>query len=145
VETIASRSDPATTRVIVTFDPDPFEYYDRRLGRPFGWTAAAHPAVPFHDAYTPAQLAAIEDTLRRRTAGAEEVWVVVRSPNSPVRRELAHRALAVAGHGRVRAEYDSLGSVQGPLRLTRFVRVPAAAPARPGVADPVDTLRATGR
>jgi mannosyltransferase len=137
VEVIAARSDPADTRVIVTFDPDPFEFYNRRLPRPFAWAAAAHPDVPFHDAFTRAQLAEIDDTLRARTAGAEDVWVVVRSPNSEVRRQIAASALAIASAGRMRTDFDSLGSVQGPLRLTRFVRVPSgtAMPAHAGAGD----------
>jgi len=137
VERIAERSDPSRAAVIVTFDPDPFVYYDTRRERPFRWAAAAHPDVPFHDAFTDGQLGWIERSLRDSTAWAPEVWVVVRSPNSAVRKRVAALANAVAAEGRLRAEGDTLESMGGPVRLAHYVRVSGGGSA--------DTLRVVPR
>lgn len=135
---IGQHGDPSREIAIVTFDPDPLVYYDSRRDAPFRWVAAAHPDVPFHDAFTEAQLAWIERTIRDSTATAPEVWVVVRSPNSPVRRRIADMATAAAADGRVFAESETLDSATGPIRLARYVRMRVASTAP-------DTLRATPR
>jgi hypothetical protein len=52
------------------------------------------------------------------------VWVVVRSPNSEIRREVAARAERVAaGDGRVLGERLRWASAGGPVVATRFTRV----------------------
>jgi len=139
---IASVSDPAHTAVIVTFDHEAFTFYNRKLPQPYAVFPAAHPDVPFHDAYTPGQLDTIERTLRDSTTRFDETWVIVRSPNSPVRKEIARRALAVAAIGREGVVVgDSLVSVQGRLLISHYRR-----PLAHGIehaADPAaaDTLR----
>jgi hypothetical protein len=138
---IAADSDPSHTAVIVTFDPEAFGFYNRKLPQPYSVFAAAHPDVPFHDAYTPGQLDTIEQTLRDSTARFDETWVVVRSPNSPVRKEIVRRALSVAAIGREGVLADSLPSVQGRLMIHHYRRLqPHTLAADPSAAD---TLRVT--
>jgi hypothetical protein len=140
-EKIAADSDPAHTAVIVTFDPEAFAFYNLKLPRPYPVFAAAHPDVPFHDAYTPGQLDTIERTLRDSTARFDETWVVVRSPNSPVRKEIVRRSLAVAAIGREGVLADSLRSVQGRLMIHHYRRpLPHTLPAD---GAPAETLRVT--
>ena len=136
----AAGSDPARTAVVVTFDPDPFLYYNARLPRRFPVFAAAHPAVPFHDAYTPRQLDELSSALRESTTTYDEVWVVVRSPNSPVRKEVARRARETAAIGRVAVTVDSLDSFQGKLRFAHYRR--PRLERVPGATASAETLRA---
>jgi len=113
VAEIARTSTPGRTAALVTFDVDPFRYYDRRLGDPI---------AAFASNYTAAQLDDMTRWSRERTRDFDEVWVVIRSPNSPVRREVARRAEAAAAEGRRLIERKFMDSSAGPLRLARFRR-----------------------
>lgn len=124
VARIAAEHAPGGTAALVTFDLDPFTYYDRRQPHPVQAFEVSHPDVPFASSYTPRQLDELTEAARRRTRDFQEVWVVVRSPNSAIRREVAARAESVAAENRTLIERDSLGAAGGPLRLVRYRRVP---------------------
>jgi hypothetical protein len=111
--------------VLVPFDADALRYYFRRGASPPAVFEVAHRDDPFASAFTPAQLDEVEAAARGHTAAFDEVWVVVRSANSPARREVVRRAEAVAGTGRLRAEEAVFESTLGPVRLVRFVRTGA--------------------
>jgi len=110
------------TAVLVTFDDDPFRFYDTKLAAPLEVFEISHPDVPFASRYTPAQLDEMETAARERTAPYADVWVVVRSPNSEVRREAARRALRAAADGRRPAGHWVWRSTGGPLRVWRYRR-----------------------
>ena len=74
------------------------------------------------------------EAARDHTAAFDEVWVAVRSANSPARREAVRRTEAVAGTGRLRAEEVVFDSSLGPVRLARFVRTDAPPQAAPNPA-----------
>jgi len=113
---------------LVPFDVDPFRYYDRRLENPVAAFEVSHPDVPFASDYTPAQLDEMESAAREHATAFDQVWVVVRSPNSDVRKEVAQRAeRAAASDGRVLVDRSIWTSMTGPLRVARFER--------PGVSD----------
>jgi len=118
---------PGRTAVLVPFDVDPFRYYNRRAARPVAVFEVSHPAVPFASNYTPQQLDDMVKIARQHVAGFDEVWVVVRSPNSPVRLELARRTEGVAAEGREVAGREIWNSTTGPLRVYRYRRAGAAA------------------
>jgi mannosyltransferase len=122
VAEIARRSAPARAAALVTFDIDAFRFYDRRLGDPIAGFEVSHPDVPFASNYTPAQLDDMDRRSREHTRDFDQVWVVVRSPNSPVRKEVARRTEAVAAEGRVLVEREFMDSSGGPLRLAWFRR-----------------------
>jgi hypothetical protein len=127
VATVAARSDPARTTVVVPFDPDPFMYYNDRLERPFRVVAYAHPEVPFHDAWTPEQLVEMFRAAQDSTRGPGDVWIVVRSPNSGARRQVMRMAAASVAPAREPGPRDSLLSVQGPLRFRLWRDLPEGA------------------
>jgi mannosyltransferase len=77
---------------LVTFDADPFQYYNGRYQKAPVVYEMSHPDVPFASEFTAAQLDEMEATALRRVTDFEEVWVVVRSANSDVRRDVAARA-----------------------------------------------------
>jgi hypothetical protein len=119
---IATAAPRGRTAVLVPFDVDPFRFYDLELGSPVAAIEVSHPAVPFASSYTPLELDEMERAAARQSAGYDDVWVVVRSPNSQVRRDLAARTERVAANGREprgRWQYDSFS---GPLRVSRFTR-----------------------
>ncbi len=123
VARIAAAGAPGRTAALVPFDADPFRYYNRRQPAPVSAFEVSHPEVPFASDYTPAQLDEMERAARERVAGFDEVWVVVRSPNSEIRRELARRTeRAAATGGRALAGRETWNSMTGPLRLARFRR-----------------------
>jgi hypothetical protein len=119
---IGARSAPGRTAVLVPYDVDPFAFYDRGLPRPVAAFEVSHPNEPFAAAFTPRELDELESAARRDAAPYDEVWVIVRSPNSAVRREVAARAERVAGEGRQLTERRQWDSFLGPLRVARFVR-----------------------
>lgn len=119
---IGARAAAGRTAVLVPFDVDPFVYYNRRLSNPLDAFEVSHPAEPFAAHFTPQQLDELQESARANAARFDEVWVVVRSPNSEVRREVARRAEAVAGEGRALVERKRWNSLTGPLRVSRFVR-----------------------
>lgn len=119
---IRARAAAGRTAVLVPFDVDPFHYYNRALPQPVRGFEVGHPDEPFAAAYTPKQLDELTEAARRNAEPYDEVWVVVRSPNSEVRREVARRAEAVAGEGRALVERRRWDSLTGPLRVSRFVR-----------------------
>ncbi|MFI5372763.1 MAG: glycosyltransferase family 39 protein [Candidatus Eisenbacteria bacterium] len=120
VRHIADTSDPDSTAVIVTLDPGPFVYYSSRLPRPLHVYAAARPEAPFQDPTTREQIQWIGRTLADSTARFSEVWLVTRNPDSRMQRWVALIAQVTALHGRERMEEDSLVSVGGPVRWSRF-------------------------
>ena len=122
VAAIARGVTPSRTAALVTFDADPFRYYNRRLGNPIAVFEVSHPDVPFASNYTPAQLDEMERQARELARDYVEVWVVIRSPNSPVRREVARRAESVAAEGRKLFLRQILDSSGGPLRLALYYR-----------------------
>lgn len=126
---IAAASAGPRTAVLVPFDVDPFRFYNRKLAAPLAVFEVSHPEVPFASDYTPEQLAWMEARARERTAGFDDVWLVVRSANSDIRRELVNRTRAVIAEGRAMAFEERLDAVGGPLRLEHWRR---AAP--PGAA-----------
>ena len=93
------------------------------LAHPIDAFEVGHPAVPFASEYTARQLDELEAAARDNARGYNDVWVVIRSPNSAVRREVARRAeRAASGGGRRlvgRWRWDAAG---GPLRVARFRR-----------------------
>lgn len=125
VHRIASASPPGRTAALVPFDVDPFRFYNLRQKTPVAAFEVSHPAVPFASGYTPEQLDEMERAAAGNAAPFDEVWVVVRSPNSEVRRELALRTERAAAIGRVLIERETFESAEGPLRLARYRRVGA--------------------
>jgi hypothetical protein len=120
---IGAISLPGRTAALVTFDVDPYRYYNRRLRSPVAAFEVSHPEVPFASGYTEAQLEQMESQAREHARPFDEVWVVVRSPNSEVRRELARRTeRAAATDGRELVGRETWTSMSGPLRLARFRR-----------------------
>lgn len=109
--------------LLVPFDDDALRYYVRRHAGPLHVFEMAHPDDPFASAFTPRQLDEVEAAARAQSAPFDEVWVVIRSANSPARREVVRRAEAVAGEGRERAGATVLESTLGPVEVVRFVRV----------------------
>jgi hypothetical protein len=122
VHAIEARRGAGHTAAMVTFDADPFRYFNVRLARPVDAFEVSHADVPFASGYTPEQLDAMERAAARRAAAYDEVWVVVRSPNSAVRRQLVVRANQAAAIGRVRAGRWRWDSTNGPVWATRYVR-----------------------
>lgn len=122
---IGAHARPGHSAALVPFDLDPFAFYDRQLPHPLAEYEVSHPAEPFAAHFTARELDEAEATARRNAARWDEVWVIVRSPNSDVRRELARRAqLAAASDGRVAVGGEEVwDSVSGPLRVMRYVRV----------------------
>lgn len=127
VATIVHDSPPGRTAALVPFDLDPFRYYNRRHPGVVAAFEVSHPEVPFASDYTAEQLAWMEQRAREQTAGFGEVWVVVRSPNSDIRRELAARARAVAAAGREKVFEQKLDSTGGPVRIERWRRAGSGA------------------
>ena len=125
--TIAASAPRGRTAVLVPFDVDPYRYYNLRLGEPVAAFEVSHPEVPFASDYTPRQLDEMTAAAARRTAGFDEVWVVVRSANSEVRRAVAARTERVAAAGRVETGRWTYTSFAGPLRVARFDRPGTAA------------------
>jgi uncharacterized membrane protein len=122
VRAIGAQGTVGETAALVTFDVDPFRFYNVRLPRPVAAFEVSHPEVPFASDYDARQLAELTETAARRTAEFDDVWVVVRSPNSDVRREVAARAEAVAAMGRRLAGRWRWDATNGPLRVVRYVR-----------------------
>jgi hypothetical protein len=110
------------TAVLVPFDVDPFAYYDHRMGNPVTAFEVGHPDEPFAAHYTPKQLEEMDAAARRNVSSYDEVWVVVRSPNSEIRREVARRTNAVAADGRRLALQTRYESLTGGLGVWRYVR-----------------------
>ncbi len=136
---IGAVSPPGRTAALVPFDVDPFRYYDRRLRSPVAAFEVSHPAVPFASSYTEDQLEEMMRTAHERVKGFDEVWVVVRSPNSEIRREVARRTEAVAAlDGRTLVGHETWVSMTGPLRLACYRREAA-------VPDSAATPRALAR
>lgn len=119
---IAAAGSPATTAVLVPFDVDPYRYYIRRAAPAPTAIEVSHPAVPFASGWTPEQMAWMERHARERSAPFDEVWVIVRSPNSEFRKDLARRTEAIAAEGRTVVERYTLDSTGGPLRVAHYRR-----------------------
>lgn len=127
---IAAAAPAGRAAVLVPFDVDPFAYYVARQRAPVAAIEVSHPEVPFASHFTGRQLDELEAAAHARAAGYDEVWVVVRSPNSPERRELARRAERAASAGRVLVARERWDSYGGPLRLVRFSRAAGDSTAR---------------
>jgi mannosyltransferase len=125
---IAATAPPGRTAVLVPYDVDPFAYYNRRLGTPVRAHEVGHPDEPFAARFTQAQLDEVEARARADAEAHDEVWVLVRSANSEVRREVARRAEAAAGRGRVLVERREWTALGGYVRSARFVRPEPAPP-----------------
>lgn len=108
--------------LLVPFDDDALRYYVRRHAAPLHVFEMAHADDPFASAFTSRQLDEVEAAARAQSAPFDEVWVVIRSANSPARREVVRRAEAVAGEGRERAGATEFDSTIGPVMVVRFVR-----------------------
>ena len=119
---IAASGRPEQTTVLVPCDVDPFAYYDRRMTHPVAAFEVGHPAEPFAAHYTPTQLDEMERAARANSSRFSDVWVIVRSPNSNVRREAARRTEAVAAEGRRLVERSVWDSMMGPLRVAHWRR-----------------------
>jgi Dolichyl-phosphate-mannose-protein mannosyltransferase len=120
---IAAISPPGHTVVLVPFDVDPYAYYNRHTRDRIATAEVSHPDVPFASRFTPLQLDEAEAATRATAGDYEDVWVVVRSANSEVRRELARRALRVAAEGRAQLGGEEVwDSSAGPLRVSHFRR-----------------------
>lgn len=119
---ILARGAGERALVLVPFDDDPMAYYLRRARPAPAIFLVGHPEVPFASAYTPRQLDELEAAARARAAGSNDVWVVIRSPNSAVRREVARRTEAIAASGRTLVERGQIDSMGGPLRYSRWRR-----------------------
>ncbi len=123
---IGLRAARGHTIVLVPFDLDPFAFYEHALHLGVRAVEVSHPDEPFAAHFTPKQLDDLEAAARKNAAGYDEAWVIVRSPNSEVRKEVAHRAELAAGEGRVLVERYRWDSFTGPLRVSRFVRKSAS-------------------
>jgi hypothetical protein len=119
---IRAHAVPGHTAVLVPFDVDPMNFYLRDGRSGIHAFEVSHPDEPFAAHFTPKQLDELEAFARRDAGPYDDVWVVVRSPNSDVRREVARRAEAVAGEGRTLVERRVWNSLTGPLRVARFER-----------------------
>lgn len=130
--TIAAQSGgaprAARVAVLVPFDADAVRYYFRDLADAPAVFEVSHADDPFASHFTPAQLDDVAREAAARTAGFDEVWVVVRSANSDSRRAVADRTEAVAAAGRAALERTVWDSSLGPVRAARFARTPDAAP-----------------
>jgi uncharacterized membrane protein len=122
VRTIGAEGVPRETAALVPFDLDPFRFYNVRLPRPVAAFEVSHPEVPFASHYDTVQIAHMMERAARSVAEYDDVWVVVRSPNSEVRREVAWRAERVAAAGRRFAGRWRWDATNGPLRVARYVR-----------------------
>jgi mannosyltransferase len=122
VRHIAQHVREGRTAVLVPFDVDPFRFYNAKLGDPMDAFEVSHPDVPFASDYTLKQLEDMERMALERTRDYPQVWVVVRSPNSSVRREVALRTEHAAGTGRIEGEREKWDATGGPLRVVRYVR-----------------------
>jgi hypothetical protein len=111
--------------LLVPFDDDALRYYVRRHDAPLHVFEVSHPDDPFASAFTGRQLDEVEAAARERSAPFDEVWVVIRSANSPDRREVVRRAEKVASEGRERAGATVFDSTIGPVEAVRYVRVTA--------------------
>jgi len=111
------------TVALVTYDADPLRYYVQRDTLAVAVREVGHPAEPFAAAFTPQQLDELEARARIDAAPFDDVWVLVRSANSEVRREVARRAERVAAEGRVEVERRQWDSASGYVRAVRFRRV----------------------
>lgn len=114
---------PGRALALVPFDADPVRYYVRRDPHPVEVAEVGHPAEPFAAEFSAAELDEAEAAARARAAGYDEVWVLVRSPNSAVRREVVARAQAVAAEGRTLVESLRWDSATGPVRTHRYLRL----------------------
>ena len=119
---IAHRAAPGHTVVLVPYDLDPYAFYEKQTHANVRAFEVSHPDEPFAARFTPMQLDELEAAARKNAAGFDEAWVIVRSPNSEVRREVARRAELAAGVGRILVERYRWDSFTGPLRVSRFVR-----------------------
>ncbi len=120
-QSIGARATAGRAAVLVPFDSDPFRYYDRRLPRPLPCIEVSHPAVPFHSHWTAQQLAEMADSARARATGFDDVWVIVRSPNSAQRRQVVALAeAAAAGEGRMLVLRETWEATGGPLWIARY-------------------------
>lgn len=124
---VGRESTPDRSAVLVTFDLDPFRFYNVKLPHPVAAFEMSHPEVPFSSSYDDRQLAEMTRIAGERTAPYDEVWVVVRSPNSPVRHDVARRAEAVAATGRLALGHWVWNAVGGPLRVSRYRKAPVVA------------------
>ena len=119
---IAAESTPGKSVVLVPFDLDPYAFYNRAPARVLPAFEVSHPNVPFASHFTPQQLDELERAAHAHVAGFDEVWIVVRSPNSEVRREVVRRAEGAAEEGRQFMSRKVWPSEGGPLRVERFAR-----------------------
>ncbi len=126
VADLGRKADPARACVLVPFDVDPFAFYDHLLPRPIDGYEVSHPDEPFAAHYTPKQLDEMAASARMHSRPYDEVWVIVRSANSDVRREAARRTIAVAAEGRRLVEARDWTSGMGTMRVERWVREGAA-------------------
>ena len=125
---IANASPPGRTAVLVPFDLDAFRYYNSRLREPVAAFEVSHPDVPFASGYSPEQLGWMEQRAHRQSVPYDDVWLVVRSANSEIRRELVRRTRVIAAQGREKISEERLDSVGGPLRIEHYRRAGAAVP-----------------
>lgn len=123
VEALAT---PGRTVVLVTYDADPFAYYAHRDSIAVAVREVGLESEPFAAEFTPAELIEVEARARADAAAYDEVWVMVRSANSEVRREVARRAEHVAAEGRMLSQRLRWDSATGYVRASRYVRRAAA-------------------
>jgi mannosyltransferase len=112
---IVERSAPGAAAVLVTFDADPMRYYNARLPGSGPVFEVSHAGVPLSDSFSSAQLREMEDATRVQTRGYRDVWLVMRKPELPGRKEVEARTRKVAGEGRALAVRERWDSFQGPL------------------------------
>jgi hypothetical protein len=107
---------------LVTFDIDPFAFYNSRLANPMPAFEYSHPEVPFSHAFTPAQLT---DMQRRGAANLrdfDEVWVFTRDPKSGTRLEAVKQARTLAAEGRRFVGEWRWDATGGPVRVACWRR-----------------------
>jgi len=131
VRRIVEASPAGHTAALVPFDLDAFRYYNNRLPQPIAAFEVSHPEVPFASDYSEPQLRWMEGRVRDQSSSYEDVWLVIRSANSAIRRELVARTQAVVSEGREKVSEERLDSVGGPLRIEHYRRAmaPTAVPA----------------
>ncbi len=125
---VESLALPQQSLALVAYDADPFAYYVRHDPHPVEIHEVGHPDQPFAAAFTPAELDELEAEARKVSAHYTEVWVLVRSANSEVRREVARRAEYVASEGRTLVETRRWDSASGSVRGQRYLRLDPADP-----------------
>ncbi len=117
------------TAALVLFDADPLRFYERARAPGVRSFEVSHPAQPFAAEFSEPELAYLDSAAHANAIGYDDVWVIVRSPKSPVRHQVVQIARAAAGEGRALAEERTWDSFGGPIMSWRYTKGAIPAPA----------------